>query len=164
MMRQTVSLNMFVFKKDISILNFSKPLPVSKVSLGLLSHSCRICILGPFRPLHISRVSCQKGPTRHAYAWPFWQDTLDFIVRFDNNHPWPLGLCNGIALFVFGLFFLYWVRLNIKKVFRRGMGFPCYLWHPRCSVLVITYLSRLSWLFPVAQSKVNGASGRKQPE
>ena len=26
------------------------------------------------------RVSCQKGPTRHAYAWqigPFWQDTLD---------------------------------------------------------------------------------------
>ena len=26
------------------------------------------------------RVSCQKGPTRHAYAWqigPFWQDTLE---------------------------------------------------------------------------------------
>ena len=25
-------------------------------------------------------LSCQKGPTRHAYAWqigPFWQDTLD---------------------------------------------------------------------------------------
>ena len=25
-------------------------------------------------------VSCQKGPTRHAYAWqigPFWQDTLE---------------------------------------------------------------------------------------
>ena len=29
---------------------------------------------------NITRVSCQKGPTRHAYAWqigPFWQDTLD---------------------------------------------------------------------------------------
>ena len=29
---------------------------------------------------YISRVSCQKGPTRHAYACqigPFWQDTLD---------------------------------------------------------------------------------------
>ena len=29
---------------------------------------------------HISRVSCQKGPIRHAYAWqigPIWQDTLD---------------------------------------------------------------------------------------
>ena len=25
-------------------------------------------------------VSCQKGPTRHAYTWqigPFWRDTLD---------------------------------------------------------------------------------------
>ena len=30
--------------------------------------------------LRISRVSCQKGPTRHAYTWqigPFWQDTHD---------------------------------------------------------------------------------------
>ena len=30
--------------------------------------------------INMSRVSCQKGPTRHAYAWqigPFWQDTLD---------------------------------------------------------------------------------------
>ena len=28
----------------------------------------------------ISMVSCQKGHTRHAYAWqigPFWQDALD---------------------------------------------------------------------------------------
>ena len=34
----------------------------------------------------ISMVSCQNGPTRHAYAWqigPFWQDTIDIcaIVR-----------------------------------------------------------------------------------
>ena len=31
---------------------------------------------------HISRVSCQKGPTHHAYAWQighFWQDTLDIL-------------------------------------------------------------------------------------
>ena len=30
-----------------------------------------------------SRVSCQKGPTRHAYAWQirlFWQDTVDMYV------------------------------------------------------------------------------------
>ena len=30
----------------------------------------------------ISMVSCQKGPTHHAYAWqiwPFWQDTLDML-------------------------------------------------------------------------------------
>ena len=28
-------------------------------------------------------VSCQKGPTRHAYAWqigPFWQDTLEIFI------------------------------------------------------------------------------------
>ena len=28
-------------------------------------------------------VSCQNGPTRHAYAWqigPFWQDTLDMCI------------------------------------------------------------------------------------
>ena len=30
--------------------------------------------------MDISMVSCQRGPTCHAYAWqigPFWQDTLD---------------------------------------------------------------------------------------
>ena len=34
----------------------------------------------------ISRVSCQKGPTRHAYArqiGPFWQDTLDMKMIGD---------------------------------------------------------------------------------
>ena len=44
---------------------------------------------------HISMVSCQKGPTSHAYAWhlgPFWQDTLDLSTQlgyetFDGNVP-----------------------------------------------------------------------------
>ena len=44
----------------------------------------------PLQSIHyivctISRVSCQKGPTRHAYAWqigPFWQDTLDVWTLF----------------------------------------------------------------------------------
>ena len=34
---------------------------------------------------HILVVSCQKGPTRHAYAWqigPFWQDTLDLYGMY----------------------------------------------------------------------------------
>ena len=33
---------------------------------------------------NISMVSCQKGPTRHAYAWqigPFWQDTLHLATN-----------------------------------------------------------------------------------
>ena len=37
--------------------------------------------------IFISIVSCQKGPTRHAYAWQiglFWQDTLDISVGLSN--------------------------------------------------------------------------------
>ena len=53
-----------------------------------------------------SMVSCQKGPTHHAYAWqigPFWQDTLDLyfsklqlfcngqiIERSFSNHHHPI--------------------------------------------------------------------------
>ena len=43
-------------------------------------------LIGHFewRPLvtNSSMVSCQMGPTRHAYAWqiePFWQDTLELL-------------------------------------------------------------------------------------
>ena len=38
--------------------------------------------------LHRLRVSCQKGPTRHAYAWqigPFWQDILEHILHSDGE-------------------------------------------------------------------------------
>ena len=40
-------------------------------------------------------VSCQKGPTRHAYAWQigaFWQDTLDFSGLSGEFLP---GWCTG---------------------------------------------------------------------
>ena len=39
----------------------------------------------------ISRVSCQKGPSRHAYAWqigPFWQDTLDLLPLQIHHHAY----------------------------------------------------------------------------
>ena len=35
-----------------------------------------------------SMVSCQKGPTRHAYAWqigPFWQDTLELCIELTEQ-------------------------------------------------------------------------------
>ena len=38
---------------------------------------------------HIWMVSCQKGPTRHTYAWqlgPFWQHTLDLSTK--HHSPW----------------------------------------------------------------------------
>ena len=54
---------------------------------------------------NISMVSCQKGPTRHAYAWqigPFWQDTLDMCISHtavlvctyrcpSNKRCWAIG-------------------------------------------------------------------------
>ena len=46
----------------------------------VLRHEQYVNIFHLSKSEHISRVSCQKGPTRHAYAWrigPFWQDTLD---------------------------------------------------------------------------------------
>ena len=46
-------------------------------------------------------ISCQKGPTRHAYAWkigPFWQDTLEIWVYIGSDYGLlPNGLessCN----------------------------------------------------------------------
>ena len=45
-----------------------------------MSHHYGVWRHTPVTDSHISRVSCQKGHTRHAYAWqigPFWQDTLD---------------------------------------------------------------------------------------
>ena len=41
--------------------------------------------------VNISMVSCQKGPTRHAYAWqvgPFWQDTLDMWIVIPCMDGW----------------------------------------------------------------------------
>ena len=47
-------------------------------------------------------VSCQKGPTRHAYAWqigPFWQDTLD-IAKYASRgmHDIPIVTHKLIAI------------------------------------------------------------------
>ena len=50
---------------------------------------------------HKLRVSCQKGPTRHAYAWqigPFWQDTLEMKLQ---KTILAQRLCVSLALFTF---------------------------------------------------------------
>ena len=46
----------------------------------------------------ISMVSCQKGPTRHAYSWqigPFWQDTINIwqgshavLISWKSTYFW----------------------------------------------------------------------------
>ena len=56
--------------EDTMLLFFAKKVKISKLQI------------------HISMVSCQKGPTYHAYAsqiGPFWQDTLD-IEHFLWNY------------------------------------------------------------------------------
>ena len=38
--------------------------------------------------IHISMVSCQKGPTRQAYTWqigPFRQDTPDMVMKWSTK-------------------------------------------------------------------------------
>ena len=53
---------------------------------------------------HDSRVSCQKGPNHHAYAWqigPFWQDTLELtstrryslIPHSQDRYSTPKTIC-----------------------------------------------------------------------
>ena len=52
-----------------------------KLSLSSMFQNAEKClVLLDNTEFHMSMVSCQKGPTRHAYAWqirPIWQDTLD---------------------------------------------------------------------------------------
>ena len=59
------------------------PVPVKELNKLLEHHHNKhnnaqtMCI-----SMDMLMVSCQKGPTRHAYAWqigPFWQDTLDVL-------------------------------------------------------------------------------------
>ena len=65
---------------------------------------------GQWYEKHISMVSCQKDPTRHAYAWqigPFWQDTLD--------------LCHGVIIVTSSLNelafnFLPWSIVTISNI------------------------------------------------
>ena len=59
---------------------------ITRVNVNLIACQFHYLVRGYFISLgespkwdFLSMVSCQKGPTRHAYAWqigPFWQDTL----------------------------------------------------------------------------------------
>ena len=63
---------------------------------------CWIYIRGQCLNLEtISRLSCQKGPTWHVYAWqigPFWQDTLDMWTA--QNQRTPSCLCATLSCLV----------------------------------------------------------------
>ena len=59
-----------------------------------------------------SRVSSQKGPTCHAYAWqigPFWQDTLE-VTR--GNIRWKVSNLNVLKLLLVECGMLPWWSLE----------------------------------------------------
>ena len=86
---------------QISLKCFPKPRPVwQEVTIGEDNGSAPKPAMNYMNQSwysHISRVSCKKGLTRHAYAWqigPFWQDTIDMyatwtliIINMDYNGP-----------------------------------------------------------------------------
>ena len=54
---------------------------------------CHLPLAAPY----VSMVSCQKGPTRHAYAWQigsFWQDTLGLMIDELNDYCVALAVHN----------------------------------------------------------------------
>ena len=73
-----------------------------------------------------SRVSCQKGPTRHAYAWligPFWQDTFEL-------YKWPYRYPNK---WVFtDIFIPNVVFFSNKSIINKNHS-PCNSWWP-CTI------------------------------
>ena len=65
-----------------------------------------------------SMVSCQKGPTRHAYAWqigPFWQDTMELWYMY-------LVISNLKCVLRSGW---YLTKKNYITCFYAGNPFPC---------------------------------------
>ena len=81
------------FHKEFNFSAISLLEMMENVNIDGLVQDCSICIANALEIQQacttgkslISRVSSQKGPTCHAYAWqvgPFWQDTLDISWRF----------------------------------------------------------------------------------
>ena len=69
-----------IFKWDINALRLLTTWRLTCLWMDSQAKDPQIATFKIHNTIHISRVSCQKGPTHHAYAWqigPFWQDTLD---------------------------------------------------------------------------------------
>ena len=85
---------------------------------------------------NISRVSCQKGPTRHAYAWqigPFWQDTLDMIsIETHLQHS------SREINFVHNIHFSCPIALKFftGQILRNTVSRPCSVWNITTNMLL----------------------------
>ena len=82
---------------------------LSLVISGIETHSDEVSFAqGLWRLMmdSLSMVSCQKGPTSHAYAWqigPFWQDTPTISLaneaggEYILDPPMPLWVCLSVC-------------------------------------------------------------------
>ena len=83
----------FVWTQQVWTLDGKVPFMNCRLSTSLMIRSALLD--------DISRVSCQKGPTRHAYAWqigPFWLDNLDMKMICDVLTVLTLLILNDINL------------------------------------------------------------------
>ena len=79
--------------------NFASSFKASHVTTWLVEILCYVAFKGSTaifgNIVLLSRVSCKKGLTRHAYAWqigPFWQDTLViwWLCKVEDAELWSL--------------------------------------------------------------------------
>ena len=79
--------------------NFASSFKASHVTTWLVEILCYVAFKGSTADFGnivlLSRVSCKKGLTRHAYAWqigPFWQDTLVtwWLCKVEDAESWSL--------------------------------------------------------------------------
>ena len=74
----------------------------------------------------ISRVSCKKGPTRHAYAWqigPFSQDTLDIFSSTHQSSSFFLSIMpsySGHAAFRYAYLMLAFTNTSRQPIHQNG--------------------------------------------
>ena len=85
----------------------------------------------------MSMVSCQKGPTRHAYAWqigPFWQDTLDARLSIRDILQCTILLAFKTSLQKYNIF--------LKKVYKMWLCAQLIYFHFRFdSTIYIEFFS-----------------------
>ena len=123
-------------------------------------------------------VSCQKGPTRHAYSWqigPFWQDTLDVCKGPKFGHhsacrwlsTWQcygigqhsadckhmfsfMHLCKFLFCFVFAI-----VLLLHDEIIQSGQLETCSVKYQAVCIKVLPFINFISFMMQVFLARGN---------
>ena len=132
--------------------------------MGCTYSSTHYNINGGWANSNISRVSCQKGPICHAWAWrvgPFWQDTLDMICYYalqslkNWTYKWIISL-----IWKFKLKFdyvSYWRKNIVRNV---TVGFYNHFRDIFKTIIIPNMKGR--WATVVQKMNLNIVHGRKR--